>query len=635
MSDVVMKIQTIYDRLHRDVCSKYGENPPLQVSRAPVYEALWKKLLATIEEMGAEKVSSVLIIDAKASLISSGPADNTVDLLVGLESGALLSLIQVPQELLALVRTFLAGGLKPSVLQDIRQICLFTYKIKSHEVTKTQRDSAIEGFRSRNAACCSITPSSLRLKAQGKGLIPDMLRIARLLSNVIVANIDWREVKPSHGPGAVSDAKRSGSSKWRAIDGKVCRVTDKFYPMAEFFTPSPSWFNHQEATFVDPICKLAIVPKDRRGPRVICTQPSGLMWIQQGQRRVLERTIETSRILSTNRGLASEGIAGSIKFDRHENNGWLALESSRTREFATVDLKDASDLVSWGLVQFLFTKGTNQFLAASRATHVKIDGVQEKLHMYAPMGSAMCFPIESLVFWVIAAAATYVSRGVTYEEIVKSGSATKWVENNKTEVFVFGDDILVRREACTDVCECLKAVGLVPNMSKTFVEGFFREACGVDAFHGEQLVIARLQNIALTSMSDAYAIIDASKRLRRLGMIHTAQYLEEQTEAFLGFRLAAGVFPGGPFWERDWTCDAEGARKALSWNLRRNTEIRFNTDYQYFEAKTVIASPLPTKEPQDGRCRLFRGLTTGVDEHTVDWLNPDNTQYHLGWVRAF
>jgi hypothetical protein len=173
----------------------------------------------------------------------------------------------------------------------------------------------------------------------------------------------------------------------------------------------------------------------------------------------------------------------------------------------------------------------------------------------------------------------------------------------------------------------------VVNRQKTFYRGFYREACGVDAVSGVRLDIARLRSATLTSMSDAYAAIELAKRSRRLGMIQLSDYLELQVETFLGFRLAAGVT--GVFWDRGWSYDQAGATEALAWNLRHNVAIRFNTCLQYFEARTIIASPLRFAEPQDGRSRLFRGLTTGVEEHTVDWLNPDNMQYHLGWARAF
>ncbi len=650
-----MKLQAIYDRLQRDVLSIYGENPQLSASRAPLYEGLWKRLLTAIEEIGIDSAStSVQLIPESAGrcegpteLLKNGPVrQNTlaftcrVLLSISRSDGRSDAhvLDEVPNELVDLARMALdtTDRLKAArYIQCLRQVCLFTYKCKSHEVTTTQRDSAVTGFRSRNSRCRDLSKSFYQRQAGGKEEVGQVLRIARLLISLVVDQVDWRDIKPSHGPGAVSDTKRRGASKWRAIDGTCCRITDKLYPIAEFFTPTPESFDHTRARFVDPVCKLSIVPKDRRGPRVICTQPSGLMWIQQGQRRNLERCIENSHHLKVNRHIMG-GPDCSIKFDKQENNGSLALESSRTREFATIDLKDASDLVSWGLVQFLFNEETVRFLAASRSTHVYIKDIKakERLYMYAPMGSAMCFPIESLVFWGIATAATLMCRGVTYDRLCRMDRPRKWLAQNLSEVFVFGDDILVRSEMCQYVCERLNEVGFIPNLGKTFSKGFYREACGVDAFYGVKLDIARLQNLTLTSMSDAYALIDLAKRARALGMICLTEFIEQEVEAFLGFRLAAGI-TGGALWTRGWTYDQSGARNALEWNLRRKVGIRFNTRYQYFEARTIIASPLEFHEPEDGRCRLFRGLTTAVDEHTVDWLNPDNTQYHLGWVRAF
>ncbi len=651
-----MNTQAIYNRLHRDVCSIEGEIPPLHASRAPIYEGLWKRLLTAIEEMGISMTNVVLMcsLPVKAGDESSECVSITYETAYGIQS-----LHEVPVELVNLVCRVLSSS-DTRALTSLRQICLFTYKSKSNEVTKEQEETSVSAFCARNRTCASLSWSHYRLLAQGDSDIAKVLRLSKLLISIITNDWDVREIKPFHGPGAVSDSKRKKSSKWKALMARCCRVTDKMWPISEYFVPSPSEFSHSDAMFVDPICKLAIVPKDRRGPRVICTQPVGLMWVQQGLRRNLERTIETSPLLKTNRQVIG-GPATSIKFDKQEANGGLALESSRTREFATIDLKDASDLVSWGLVRYLFRGDCTLALACSRATHVRLPNSKlEKLHMFAPMGSAMCFPIESLVFWAIAAAASYVRDGVTYETVrgfpascwgpkymPTASPASSWLAANSREVFVFGDDILVRSESCEYVCERLREVGFVPNLGKTFHKGFYRESCGIDAFHGVPLTIARLQNLSIASMSDAYALIDFVNRSRALGMTGVACYIEQEVETFLGFRLAAGI-TSGPIWRYDWPYDETGARKALEWNLRRGTEIRFNTRYQYFEAKTIICKPAPEREPEDGRIRLFRALTesfnprlltdrthAAVDEHTNDWTNPDRQQYHLGWLRAF
>lgn len=635
-----MNIQTIYNRLQSDVSSILGFIPQLDAARASLYEKCWRDILVLIEQCGqidhavwvVSVSGDVLCYDDMYNNVSL-PKDTCVHVIVsGIHpSSSFSTSMDVPTELIALVLRFLATH-SSVVLRTMRQICLFTYKSKSHEVTKEAEDTAIEAFKRRNSFCASLTVNHYAQKASMVTDLGRTLKLARLLAGMIMDRADYRNIRPTHGPGSVSDAKR-GYDKWSKLDSATTRLCDKFYPMSDWNVPTPCWFDHQQARYTHSVCKLAIVPKDKRGPRVICTQPVGLMWIQQGQLRSLNKAIESSAILKTNRLINGES-SSSIKFDNQEQNGSLALESSRTREFATIDLKDASDLISWGLVRFLFNKSNVQFLAASRAMHVRIQNKETvKLHMFAPMGSAMCFPVESLVFWCVAAAATYVQRGVTYEYL-GSGSASKFLRSNLAEVFVFGDDVLVRRESCKFVCECFEYLGFKPNYNKTFSEGLYRESCGVDAYGGDRLDIARLQCLTLTSMSDTYATIDLANRARQHGYVCLADYLEAQVESYLGFGLPAGI-TGGALWWRGWPADSQGADIALSWNIRHRKRVRFNTELQYWEGQTVICSPLDTIQPQDGRYRLFRGLTSGVDEHTDDWIKPDSQQYHLGWVRAF
>lgn len=633
-----MIINNIYRRLRSDVSIIYGFEPQLDIARASLYEKCWRDMLILIEQCGqSDYIVIPVSLDGEALCYDSCYSNTfTGDRAIVIVSSLLqapqfAAQLEVPAELVALVLRFLCLR-NSETLRILRQICLFTYKSKSHEVTQEAELAAIEAFKSRNTLCASLTYRHYATKAKVTSDESCVLRLARILAGMVFDRADFRNIRPQHGPGAVSDAKR-GYDKWSKLDSRTTRLCDKLYPMSDWNVPTPEWFNHHSAGFVDSICKLAIVPKDKRGPRVICTQPVGLMWIQQGQLRSLNKAVRDSAILRTNR-LINGKSCSSITFDDQTLNGSLALESSRTREFATIDLKDASDLVSWGLVRYLLNKENQRFLAASRAMYVRIHNKElVKLHMYAPMGSAMCFPVESIVFWCVAAAATYVQRGVS-DRYLQGGSASKFLSSNPSEVFVFGDDVLVRRESCKFVCECFEYLGFKPNYNKTFASGFYRESCGVDAYCGGRLDIARLQCLTVTSMPEAYATVDLVNRLRFLGLTSTADYLEQEVESFLGFRLASSI-TGGCFWNRGWPCNEQGADIALRWNLRRNIKVRFNANLQCWESRTIIARPYDSVVPQDDRCRLFRGLTSGVDEHTADWLNPDNVQYHLGWSRIF
>lgn len=640
-----MNIQTMLDRLQCDMLSIYGIAPQLSVSRIPLYEGLWKELLVLIENIGDYGVVDVQAIGAAEServLGSRNAASFDVVIVWAARNAEAFRLgyyVCVPKELTDLLYVFWYTGL-PVYLRALRQICLFTYKSRSNEITQTQTDGAVSGFIERNARCRLLSNSYYRLASDGTTVkrrserecdTSQTLKIARLLWRMVTTRWDYRDIKPSHGPGAVADAKQ-GISKWKKIDHSCSRISDKTYPVSEYFCPSPGDYDYSRATWCDSTSKLAIVPKDKRGPRIICTQPSSAMWIQQGQRRSLEACIERSRLLKTSR---FRDVSSSIKFDNQEQNGSLALESSRTRELATIDLSDASDLVSWGLIQYLSHKEVLRALAATRSMYVRLPSKElVKLHMYAPMGSAMCFPVESLVFWVIATAAMHVYRGWCYEHVLSRPGALKALTTEEPRVFVFGDDILVPREGCKFVCERMTDIGFKPNLGKTFADGFYRESCGVDAYKGSRLDICRLQVHTIASMPDAYATIDLANRARRAGMLELSTYLECQVESYLGFGLAAGN-NGSSTWERGFPCDRWGANQLLTWNMSHKRRVRFNPNLQRWEAWSIVARPRTERAPQDGRYRLFRGLTTGVSEHTTDWLSPDSTQYYLGWVAAF
>jgi len=143
--------------------------------------------------------------------------------------------------------------------------------------------------------------------------------------------------------------------------------------------------------------------------------PAESIWIQQGQRQLLESRIESHPLTK-----------GKIAFTDQTVNGKLALSSSKTREFCTLDLREASDRISCSLVKALFGPHTYEWMSCSRATHVKLlDGRVIELKKWAPMGNALCFPVESLVFF----------------SLVVAGIRSHYGENCN-DVYVFGDDII-------------------------------------------------------------------------------------------------------------------------------------------------------------------------------------------------
>lgn len=216
------------------------------------------------------------------------------------------------------------------------------------------------------------------------------------------------------------------------------------------------------------ISKVAIVPKNSKKGRIICMEPIENMMVQQGLRKLLYEWIESNPITS-----------GFVNFRDQGINGALALAASRSAFRATLDLKAASDSVSRDLVWLLFPDHVFEWLDSCRSRFARANvgiykggkkvgnkWIKRKLNKFAPMGSALCFPIEALCFWALAK------------------GALQALKADSTDVWVYGDDLILPAEYTKEITDLFSKVGLTINSEKSFSTGYFRESCGVDAYQG-------------------------------------------------------------------------------------------------------------------------------------------------------
>jgi hypothetical protein len=152
--------------------------------------------------------------------------------------------------------------------------------------------------------------------------------------------------------------------------------------------------------------------------------------------------------------------------------------ASMTNSAVTIDLSDASDMVSLKVVRDIFAGTELGFvLDLARTKRVETaDGVYE-LSAFAPMGSGLCFPIETLVFAIVAISSCWNrTDAVTFRNI------RKYIR--KLELRVYGDDIIVHSDYAQSVIAAIEAMGAVVNHAKTCTYSSFKESCGVDAYGG-------------------------------------------------------------------------------------------------------------------------------------------------------
>lgn len=373
-------------------------------------------------------------------------------------------------------KVFDANGLEltkpnPIALKHFRQLVYFVYKLEIPYEQETAQ-AVIDSFVQTEADLRSIQWDAVEDDYSG------WLDDARDLVTRVVSPIDPTRISPRHGPGAVATGERVLE---KSFFSRIYAKLERTYPFMEYMRYNLS---HVAAATEDDqarlelattaIAKVVLVPKDSRGPRLISCEPLEIQWIQQGLSKLLVEQIESSRY-----------TRGFVNFTSQQVNRDLALEGSRTGRWATLDMKEASDRVSCRLVERLFS-GHPRLLEALMATRSEgtllPHGTVLPLEKFAPMGSALCFPVEALVFWALAVSA--IRR-------FNSGSRLR----SQMPVYVYGDDIIVKDKDYATLLQYLPKVGLLFNSSKCCTSGSFRESCGCDAYHGVDVTPVRLKTV--------------------------------------------------------------------------------------------------------------------------------------------
>jgi hypothetical protein len=282
-----------------------------------------------------------------------------------------------------------------------------------------------------------------------------------------------------HGPGAVADQRRYLNKfqfpHWPA-------KLEKVFPMSQFaFANEGFWADsvRDDDRYVglsahEPPSKLIAVPKTMKGPRLICSEPVSHQWCQQALKDFLVSRTSKSVLQSC------------LSFDNQKNSGEAALQASLTDSHATIDLSSASDRLSCWLVERAFRRSPSLLDALHSArTRWVVNNIDKflprfhKLRKFTTQGSAVTFPIQSVIYSSIAIGVTAYCR--------KLPVTIKNLRQIAKEVRIFGDDIIVPKDVGLHVVECLTYLGFKVNPDKTFLEGNFKESCGVDAFMGHDV----------------------------------------------------------------------------------------------------------------------------------------------------
>ena len=484
------------------------------------------------------------------------------------------------------------GNLKEHVdfgiLKSMREILRLFKKIQmpESEVDKLHAKAVTEFFR------CDIEA--------GQVIIPDRQRhLIESVSRILLQRLNSKPLNDAvykHGPGAVFEGFRP-NQKWQGLSDSIRKFEfdlDRYgYDIMEInqnpqsssdegFRSMPSLSN-DEFTSKDRAsgCKarLITVAKNSTSRRTITVEPLLNQFRQQGLNTVLRDCIKEDSILRL-----------CLDLTNQEYNQKLALEGSLLDNWATIDLKSASDLLSVQLVRAVFghREGFFEAMMDCRSTEVECSlAATTDLRKFAGMGNALTFPVQSVCFAVVMIASILDSRGE---------SPSYWkVRRAARLVRVYGDDIIVDTRYAQHGVNWLHDVGLKVNVKKSFLKGNFKESCGVDAFRGVDITPLYVkqrpdQTEASPELIKNYVSISNLSWMR--GLYKFSNAVKDIVEDLLRKRLPLVSHNSG----------------ALGWHCRQDamTPHKWCRNTQALITKTLVIAPLKRSDRLDGYPALLK-----------------------------
>jgi hypothetical protein len=203
---------------------------------------------------------------------------------------------------------------------------------------------------------------------------------------------------------------------------------------------------------------LIAVPKNFKTARIIAPEDV----VRQGRARKMFDICD--------RALDSD----LINLHDQSRNQHFAYIGSKDGTYATLDLKAASDSITRTLLADILPRRFFKIVDAILPTHYINDGKTFYLHTATPMGNAMTFWLETVVFWsIVKAAIEVVSSFVDLSEAERAFG-------------VYGDDIYCHASVAETVVDFLEILGFTVNKDKSFLDLHtrYRESCGLEYFEG-------------------------------------------------------------------------------------------------------------------------------------------------------
>ncbi len=392
--------------------------------------------------------------------------------LFGVEKGRpvfMREILQLVFDLGAVGNPIKEGNTAKHAVLVIRQILLLFKKRKAlPSVSRSKR--AVESFFDTERELRE------RRKSISSAWTPAHQRVCSILFGELFSRVesDLRDGAYifKHGPGSVAEGAY-GIRKYSVVQEIWTKRLDRVLPYDEVCYANTRHMLDRP-TFMQPFSpkdevamRVILVPKTQKTPRIIAADQTANQFVQQGLHSLLLYHVKRSDFLRP-----------VIDWTDQSRQRKLAKIGSIDTSVATLDLSEASDRVHVSLVAHMLKHHPlfKKVVFACRTTKADFSGRTIFLEKFAPMGSALCFPFETMLFTIIAVRAVLTSWGLPISR--------KNVMKALQRLSLYGDDIIVPTETAITVMADLESFGLLVNRRKSFWTGTFRESCGGDYYRG-------------------------------------------------------------------------------------------------------------------------------------------------------
>nr|UJQ85403.1 MAG: hypothetical protein 3 [Leviviridae sp.] len=394
---------------------------------------------------------------------------------------------------------------------------------------------------------------------------------------------------PRHGPGATAE-RIQGNAKYTFR--KWHSRLERSFPVDSYAMVSIGAIEDGELDKIEIVepgeeqpVKVTPVPKTQKGPRIIAIEPVCMQYTQQGLERFITKRLSSHPL-----------TRGRINFTDQSINRELALKGSKDGSYATLDLSEASDRVHMDLVRAAFSSVPVllEALEDSRSSRSNLqDGRTIHLTKFASMGSACCFPVLAMVLYGIIV--DWRLRKLRLPLSMRS------LKQASRDVYVYGDDIIVPSDEAPAIALHLEKFLLKVNSNKSFMNGKFRESCGMDAYDGTPVTPTYLRMMPPSDRRqvDRLASYVATANLfYKGGWWQTARRLREMVERVIGRLPHVGDTSPGLGW----------------YSFMGYSVQRWNRDLHRFEVSAPVIVPKRKSAVLDGWPALLKCLLTRGEE---------------------